>query len=58
MGGRENEENEAKIKISHQGSTFSFQLCVYIGKKPKTDHFVSAGLSCKASSAGSQFLRH
>jgi hypothetical protein len=46
------EKDEAKIKVSDQGSKFNFQLCVYMGENPQTHPFVSAGLGCKASSAG------
>ena len=30
------EKDEAKTKVSDQGSKFNFQLCVYIGKNPQT----------------------
>ena len=63
MGGQE--KDEAKTKVSDQGSKFNFQLCVYIGKNPTDPFFVSARLCCfvstgqcyKTSSTGSLLLQ-
>ena len=57
-------EESSQDNISAQGSKFSFQLCVYIGKTQRTIAlyagfccFVSAGLSCKAITVGGQLLK-
>jgi len=53
---KKDKQDENKTKVSDQGSQFNFQLCIYIGKNPTDPSFVSAGLCCKASSAGSLLL--
>ena len=47
------EKDEAKTKVSDQGSKFNYQLCIYIGRARR---FVSAGLSCKVSSLASYLI--